>query len=147
HLPTHKQPRHVSNTIYCFPPTSLCLDHRWQTDREISSCDSCSLVVQNNSIHCSRGGLYFSYAHVTFIEKKGQQTRGNVTLYKNARYGRVERLLFMAVDSTGKGGSVSVSKIIKLEEGDSVSLSISNDCLTEPHDTYWGAFRILKPPY
>lgn len=116
-------------------------DHlSWQIDREICPCDNSSLVLRNNSIHCSRKGLYFFYAHVTFVGKAGQQ--GNVTLYRNARFGTTVRVLFSSVGPSERTGSVWVAKIILLRERDSVSLNISSEYLRLPGQTYWGAYQI-----
>ncbi|XP_071763240.1 uncharacterized protein LOC139917907 [Centroberyx gerrardi] len=116
-------------------------EHSWQSDTEISSCESCPLVLLNNSIHCTQDSLYFFYAQVTFNmqSKKGKRT---VTLFKNARSDKSARTLFESVFPSERQGSVFVAKIVRLQKEDSVSLTITSDYQRGPQNTYWGAYQL-----
>ncbi|XP_056142021.1 lymphotoxin-alpha [Lampris incognitus] len=117
----------------------------WQKDTDVRHCDSCSLVLRDNSVHCLKEGLYFFYAHVTFMRYKEETgakgQKRTVTLCGNARVGKSARKLFEGVYPSDSEGSVSVAKIVKLREGDSVSLNITTNYRYEIGSTYWGAYQ------
>ncbi|XP_037532467.1 uncharacterized protein LOC119409638 [Nematolebias whitei] len=101
------------------------------------SCDSCSLLLRNNSIYCSRTGPapYFIYAQVVFM--KGGQG-GSVRLSRtSSSLGRDQKLVEASAPA---GGSVMVVKVIKLRGGDRVSLEVRGEAQND--DTFWGAFQL-----
>ncbi|XP_071386086.1 lymphotoxin-alpha [Centroberyx affinis] len=124
----------------------------WQSDTEISSCESCPLVLLNNSIHCTQDSLYFFYAQVTFnMQREDLDTseKRTVTLFKNGRADKSARTLFESVFPSERlgspsemSGSVFVAKIVRLQKGDSVSLTITADYQRGPQNTYWGAYQL-----
>lgn len=114
------------------------------TDRDswehLDSCDSCFLVLHNDSIHCKKDGLYFIYSQVTFSELTVSPPPRSVILIRNARPGRRLKKLVEGSFSHKQEGSVWVAKIVKLSEGDSFSINITGDFLRQ--STFWGAFQL-----
>ncbi|XP_049438822.1 uncharacterized protein LOC125892706 [Epinephelus fuscoguttatus] len=105
-------------------------------------CTSCSLILQNDSIHCTENGLYFMYAQVTFskLQKKSQTV--SVILKRNASFGKSEIHLVEGTFPNTTVGPVWVAKMVSLTVGDSVSLNITDDFLTDTMLTFWGAFQL-----
>ncbi|XP_049586505.1 lymphotoxin-alpha isoform X2 [Syngnathus scovelli] len=103
-------------------------------------CDQCSLELRDDSIQFGRDGVYFLYAQVTFTEQSGNGEQ-RVIVTRNATSGKSVRKLAEGFYPAGTShGSVWLAKMVRLQEGDSVSVNISGDFLTE--DTFWGAFQI-----
>ncbi|XP_036930654.1 lymphotoxin-alpha [Acanthopagrus latus] len=106
--------------------------------KDLESCDSCFLVLHNNSIHCMEDSLYFIYSQVTF--SKLSHPPRSVILIKNARPGRHLKKLVEGSFSHTLEGSVWVAKIVRLRKGDSVSINITGDFRRD--STFWGAFQL-----
>ncbi|KAL7394148.1 hypothetical protein ABVT39_021384 [Epinephelus coioides] len=105
-------------------------------------CTSCSLILHNDSIYCTESGLYFMYAQVTFskLQKKNQTV--SVILKRNASFGKSEKHLVEGTFPNTTVGPVWVAKMVSLTVGDSVSLNITDDFLTDSALTFWGAFQL-----
>ncbi|XP_073341857.1 lymphotoxin-alpha [Pagrus major] len=101
------------------------------------SCDSCSLVLRNDSIHCKKESLYLIYSQVTF--SKDDQPK-SVILIRNARPGISLKKLVQGTFPHEPEGSLWVAKIVKLSKGDSVSIDIKGEIRRE--STFWGAFEL-----
>lgn len=116
----------------------------WQIDTDVPPCDSCALMLRNNSIHCTKRGIYSFYAHVTFKttrEKAGPQ-KMTVTFYKDGGLRRDrKRPLFEGIYHE-RDSSVFVAKTVSLREGESVSLVINGTCRDDVRNTYWGAYQL-----
>uniref|UniRef100_A0A3Q3END9 TNF family profile domain-containing protein n=1 Tax=Kryptolebias marmoratus TaxID=37003 RepID=A0A3Q3END9_KRYMA len=112
-------------------------DGSWVEDL---SCASCSLILKNNSIYCNRTGSapapYFIYAQVVF--KKSGQAR-SVTLIRNASSSGKSQRNLVEVPAPAEG-SVWLGKIIKLTDGESISLQIHGEYRKE--NTFWGGFQL-----
>uniref|UniRef100_A0A3Q3LKV2 THD domain-containing protein n=1 Tax=Mastacembelus armatus TaxID=205130 RepID=A0A3Q3LKV2_9TELE len=119
-------------------PTAL-ENNSWQA---LHSCHNCSLFLSNNSIHCTQDGLYFLYAQVTFTRHTSEHQSKYVTLKKNPNLTKGKKLKKLAEGSfpSSTEGSVWVAKIVRLREGDSVSLDIKDEILKE--STFWGAYEL-----
>ncbi|KAM7421414.1 hypothetical protein PAMA_015510 [Pampus argenteus] len=111
--------------------------HTWEIF--LPECDSCSLTLHNNHIYCTENSLYFLYAQVTF-SKNLKTEKYSVTLIRNAAFGKIPKTLVGGIFPHTTEWSVWVAKIVSLDEGDSVTLNISGDFLTE--DTFWGAYQL-----
>ncbi|XP_037129701.1 lymphotoxin-alpha [Syngnathus acus] len=110
----------------------------WESS--LPTCDQCSLELRDDSIQFGRDGVYFLYAQVTFTEQSGSGEQ-RVIVTKNATSGKSIRKLAEGYYPAGTShGSVWLAKMVRLREGDSVSVNISGDFLTD--DTFWGAFQI-----
>lgn len=103
-------------------------------------CNQCSLVLQNNSIHCKEDSFYFIYAQVTFTKLSKKNQTKKVTLNRDERPGKSKRKLVEGTFPSTTEGSVWVAKIVKLQNGDSFSLDITDDCLKD--HTFWGAYQL-----
>ncbi|KAM7383042.1 hypothetical protein PAMP_002729 [Pampus punctatissimus] len=112
--------------------------HFWKVYKP--ECDSCSLTLHDNYIHCTENSLYFLYAQVTFSKHLTENYSKSVTLIRNATFGKRNKTLVGGTFPYTTEGSVWVAKIVSLDEGDSVSLNISGDFLTE--HTFWGAYQL-----
>ncbi|XP_076006336.1 lymphotoxin-alpha [Genypterus blacodes] len=112
--------------------------HSWQNDINIPSCDSCSLVLHENSVHCTKSGLYFFYAQVNF-SKDSSQTK-SVMLTRDFRVDKNVKLLVEGTFPVTTEGSVWVSQIVFLEDLDSISFKITDDFQKE--GTYWGVYEL-----
>ncbi|XP_058503814.1 uncharacterized protein LOC131471334 [Solea solea] len=112
--------------------------HSWE---ESPPCHSCSLSLRNDSIHFTESSLYFLYAQVTFTNrpKNRNQTR-SLILIRNPVFGRSLRKLVEGRFPATTESSVWVAKIVRLKEGDSVSLVTSDDLLND--STFWGAYKL-----
>ncbi|XP_023141980.2 uncharacterized protein LOC111579092 [Amphiprion ocellaris] len=108
-------------------------DQYWE---ESPGCDSCSLVLRNDSIYCKKKSWYFIYAQVTF--RKTHQSK-SVVLKRNEVFGKSMKKLAEGTCPLEEG-FVWVARIVSLTEGDSVSLEISGDILKD--STVWGAFQL-----
>lgn len=105
--------------------------------KESPSCGSCSLVLSNNSIKCTKNSVYFFFAHVTF--RNTPQSK-SVVLKRNPGEGVRLKILAQGKLQKTMEGSLWVAKIVSLREGDSVSLDISGDVLNDA--TVWGAYEL-----
>uniref|UniRef100_A0A8C9VLD2 THD domain-containing protein n=1 Tax=Scleropages formosus TaxID=113540 RepID=A0A8C9VLD2_SCLFO len=144
-----------SNVTFEEQPVFSLLDHRfshiqltmgnWTRDLEIHWTDSSGILdFRNNSVFIGAEGLYFFYAHATFVSCKTEKKR-TVTLFRNAIPGQKSQIKLSEVVQEGKGeDTVSVSKAISCERGDSVRLEIHPaDCYKWNSDkTYWGFFLL-----
>ncbi|XP_031169010.2 lymphotoxin-alpha [Sander lucioperca] len=113
--------------------------HLWE--ESTPKCHSCSLVLLNDSIHCNDNGLYFIYAQVTFNKPKKSQTK-SVILKRNATPGKREKTLVEGTFPNTTEGTVWVAKTVRLTEGDSVSLNITDDFQADSTSTFWGAYQL-----
>ncbi|XP_068613552.1 lymphotoxin-alpha [Brachionichthys hirsutus] len=105
-----------------------------------NSCDSCVLVLRDDSIHCTAKGLYFLYAQVTFNKYPKTRRDMSVIIIQNAQFGKSERTLVEGSYPKTMGGSVWVANVVNLSQGDSISINITGDFLSD--NTYWGAFQL-----
>ncbi|XP_030250397.1 lymphotoxin-alpha [Sparus aurata] len=121
-------------------PSFIQLHMHRDSWEHLDSCDSCFLVLHNDSIHCKKDGLYFIYSQVTFSELTVSPPPRSVILIRNARPGRRLKKLVEGSFSHKQEGSVWVAKIVKLSEGDSFSINITGDFLRQ--STFWGAFQL-----
>uniref|UniRef100_A0A3Q1ERU4 THD domain-containing protein n=1 Tax=Acanthochromis polyacanthus TaxID=80966 RepID=A0A3Q1ERU4_9TELE len=126
------KPANVSPTAQVLDGNFSMNDQSWE---ESLACDSCSLVLQDNSIYFKKQGLYFIYAQVTFREMNESNF---MVLKRNAVFGKSMITLAEGTCPPEKV-SVLVARIVRLTEGDSVSLNISGVILKE--STVWGAFH------
>ncbi|XP_054638030.1 lymphotoxin-alpha [Dunckerocampus dactyliophorus] len=110
---------------------------RWQ--KCSPTCDPCTLALRDDSIQSAKDGVYFLYAHVTFAKGASSKAK-SVIVTRNATGGKSTRKLVEGTFPNTTTGSVWVAKMVRLQEGDSVSVNISGDFLTE--DTFWGAFEL-----
>ncbi|XP_070767887.1 LOW QUALITY PROTEIN: lymphotoxin-alpha [Enoplosus armatus] len=109
----------------------------WQNS---ARCHSCSLDLRDGSIYCTESSLYFIYAQVTFSKHPMNRKAKSVILRRNATFGRSMKKLVEGTFPQTTAGSVWVGKIVSLTEGDSVSLDITDDFLTD--NTFWGAYQL-----
>nr|XP_020500129.2 uncharacterized protein LOC109992006 [Labrus bergylta] len=109
----------------------------WQAEH---SCESCSLELRENSIHCSQTSLYFLYAQVTFSRHPKTSLTKTVILKRNASSYISKKILVEGTFRNTTEGSVWVGKIVSLTKGDSISLDITDDFLTD--STFWGAYQL-----
>ncbi|XP_051263055.1 uncharacterized protein LOC127367333 isoform X2 [Dicentrarchus labrax] len=114
--------------------------HSWQNDIQTPKCQSCHLDLRDNFIFCMKDSLYFIYAQVTFSKHANKSQSKSVILKKNASFGRRERILVEGTLPHTTEGSVWVAKIVKLTEGDSVSINITDYFRT--YSTFWGAYEL-----
>ncbi|XP_064206137.1 uncharacterized protein LOC135262800 [Anguilla rostrata] len=105
-----------------------------------------SLDLRNNSVYVGSGGLYHFYAQVTF-GKMTKLTKRKVTLIRNGIPGLEERRLSEAVNWGTEEGTVSISRTIRCQEGQSFRLEIwpRMPLRHNAQYTYWGLF--LLTPY
>ncbi|XP_061770689.1 lymphotoxin-alpha [Nerophis ophidion] len=113
-------------------------NHPWVTGPP--TCDPCSLTLRDDSIQSAKDGVYFLYVHVTFTKGLRSSKGKSVVLTRNATSGKSTRKLVEGTFPATTQGSVWVANMVRLQEGDSVSVNISGDFLTE--DTFWGAFEL-----
>ncbi|XP_068591933.1 lymphotoxin-alpha [Cebidichthys violaceus] len=105
-------------------------------------CQSCSLVLRNDSIHCTKSSHYFLYAQVTFTEPRKKSQTKSVILKINPSFGRVVKVLVEGIFPDITEGSVWVANVVRLTEGDSVSLDIEGEFKTQSSSTFWGAYEL-----
>ncbi|XP_055019797.1 uncharacterized protein LOC110170138 isoform X2 [Boleophthalmus pectinirostris] len=112
----------------------------WKLDNDLSAdlaCDACSLVYNNNSIHCRRKGLYLAYAQVKF---HSDEQNWSFTLKKNGFKGETtERTLFQ-IDGPKLQNSSFAMKVVSLQKEDSISLIIDGKYSYEK--TFWGVIQL-----
>ncbi|XP_068180548.1 lymphotoxin-alpha [Antennarius striatus] len=108
--------------------------------RDSNSCESCFLVLRDNSIHATKRGLYFLYAQIAFINYTKTMKKKSVILFRNAQIGKSLLTLIEGVYPSTTDGPVWVANIVNLSRGDSVSINITGDFLTD--NTFWGAFQL-----
>uniref|UniRef100_UPI0037E7B946 lymphotoxin-alpha n=1 Tax=Semicossyphus pulcher TaxID=241346 RepID=UPI0037E7B946 len=111
--------------------------HSWNEEH---SCKSCSLTLRDDSIQCSGSGFYFLYAQVTISRQHRNNQNISVILKRNSSFGKIMKVLVEGTFPHLTEGSVWVAKIVRLSEGDSVSLDITADVLKD--HTFWGAFQL-----
>uniref|UniRef100_A0A3B3ZZX2 TNF family profile domain-containing protein n=1 Tax=Periophthalmus magnuspinnatus TaxID=409849 RepID=A0A3B3ZZX2_9GOBI len=115
-----------------FSPGFVFAAQNWTRDTAISgdlSCNSCPLDIVNSSINCRMEGLYLVYAQVSFSELTSDNSHVYLTKNEVPGESRTTRIF-----------SVSVMKVVILEEGDSVSLEITGDFCTK--GTFWGMIQL-----
>ncbi|KAF3839514.1 hypothetical protein F7725_018231 [Dissostichus mawsoni] len=100
-----------------------------------------ALFLSNDSIHFKERSTYFIYAQVNFRKHHGKGQR-SVTLKRNPTNGRGELVLVEGTFPETTVGSVWVSKLVNLSEGDSVSLEIRAEINKDSQFTFWGAFQL-----
>lgn len=104
-------------------------------------CSNTTLLLQKDLVIISTEGFYYTYAQVTFREKEGE---GTMTLVANENVpGKAVRKLSEAEHG---GGTVSMSTVILLRNGDSLKLKISHQSLIlrDTSQTYWGLYRLAE---
>ncbi|KAG7321692.1 hypothetical protein KOW79_014550 [Hemibagrus wyckioides] len=105
-------------------------------------CPNTTLLLQNDLVEITTGGFYQTYAQVTFIDKEKEE--GTVTLVANENVpGKAARKLS---EAEHRGGTVSMSAVIRLKNGDRVKLHIKPPSLIlrDPSKTYWGLYMLDK---
>nr|XP_046171859.1 uncharacterized protein LOC124006116 isoform X1 [Oncorhynchus gorbuscha] len=121
----------------------------WENDHDAPVCGSCSLVLRDNSVYIRSEGFYYFYVQVTFTRHTGGEEKRKVTLFKNGIQHKTEqRRLSEAVYHGEKEGTVFMSRMVKLQQGNSLSLEITsknNSFRYGGENTYWGAYQL--PPY
>lgn len=121
---------------FVLSPTALQNDS-WEVTPEYNQC---SLVLHNNAIHCKEDSVYFIYAQVTFTKHSKKNQNKKVTLKRHERPGKKSRDLVVGTFPNTTEGSVWVAKIVKLQNGDAISIVITDDCLKD--HTFWGAYQL-----
>ncbi|XP_055083706.1 uncharacterized protein LOC129456886 [Periophthalmus magnuspinnatus] len=114
----------------------------WTRDTAISgdlACNSCPLDIVNSSINCRMEGLYLVYAQVSFSELTSDNSHVYLTKNEVPGESRTTRI-FVDISVPKSQKSVSVMKVVILEEGDSVSLEITGDFCTK--GTFWGMIQL-----
>ncbi|XP_023658423.1 lymphotoxin-alpha [Paramormyrops kingsleyae] len=116
------------------------LEKKWIQDLQIHDSIT-STFLHNSSVTLNTGGLYYFYAVTTFRPCDKKKT---VVLVRNKIPGRKEKLTLSEVRMTLSEGSMSLSKLISCEKGDSLTLEvIPVECLRwSPEKTYWGLFLL-----
>ncbi|XP_074540306.1 lymphotoxin-alpha [Halichoeres trimaculatus] len=127
--------RATIRVVFKFPAASSSAP--WEAEHR---SESCSLDLHDNSIHLTQPGLYFLYAQVTFSRLSRKNQTKSVILKKNPSSGTSVKKLVEGTFPRLTDCSVWVAKIVRLREGDSVSVDISDDFLTEM--TFWGAYQL-----
>uniref|UniRef100_A0A8C7GWK1 THD domain-containing protein n=1 Tax=Oncorhynchus kisutch TaxID=8019 RepID=A0A8C7GWK1_ONCKI len=119
----------------------------WENDHD--ACGSCSLVLRDNSVYITSEGFYYIYVQVTFTRQTGGEEKRKVTLFKNGIQNQTQRRrLSEAVYHGVKEGTVFMSRMVKLQQGNSLSLEITsknNSFRYGVENTHWGAYQL--PPY
>ncbi|XP_023836282.1 uncharacterized protein [Salvelinus sp. IW2-2015] len=120
----------------------------WENDHSVPVCGSCSLVLRDNSVYIRSEGFYYFYVQVTFTRHTGGEGKRKVTLFKNGIQNKTQqRRLSEVVYHGEKGGTVFMSRMVKLQHGNSLSLEITsenNSFRYGGENTYWGAYQL--PP-
>uniref|UniRef100_A0A8C7PX00 THD domain-containing protein n=1 Tax=Oncorhynchus mykiss TaxID=8022 RepID=A0A8C7PX00_ONCMY len=121
----------------------------WENDHDATVCGSCSLVLRDNSVYITSEGFYYIYVQVTFTRHTGGEEKRKVTLFKNGIQNKTQRRrLSEAVYHGEKEGTVFMSRMVKLQQGNSLSLEITsknNSFRYGVENTHWGAYQL--PPY
>uniref|UniRef100_A0A8C7J966 Uncharacterized LOC109909184 n=1 Tax=Oncorhynchus kisutch TaxID=8019 RepID=A0A8C7J966_ONCKI len=121
----------------------------WENDHDAPVCGSCSLVLRDNSVYIRSEGFYYFYVQVTFTRHTGGEEKRKVTLFKNGiQHKTQQRRLSEAVYHGEKECTVFMSRMVKLQQGNSLSLEITsknNSFRYGGENTYWGAYQL--PPY
>uniref|UniRef100_A0A8C7QQ22 THD domain-containing protein n=1 Tax=Oncorhynchus mykiss TaxID=8022 RepID=A0A8C7QQ22_ONCMY len=141
--------------FFCFPapsPSYIQLTMgtlSWENDHDAPVCGSCSLVLRDNSVYIRSEGFYYFYVQVTFTRHTGGEEKRKVTLFKNGiQHKTQQRRLSEAVYHGEKECTVFMSRMVKLQQGNSLSLEITsknNSFRYGGENTYWGAYQL--PPY
>ncbi|XP_024268728.1 uncharacterized protein LOC112245022 [Oncorhynchus tshawytscha] len=121
----------------------------WENDHGVPVCGSCSLVLHDNSVYIRSEGFYYFYVQVTFTRHTGGEEKRKVTLFKNGILNKTQqRRLSETVYHGEKECTVFMSRMVKLQQGNSLSLEITsknNSFRYGGENTYWGAYQL--PPY
>uniref|UniRef100_A0A4W6BQ04 THD domain-containing protein n=1 Tax=Lates calcarifer TaxID=8187 RepID=A0A4W6BQ04_LATCA len=120
-----------------FVESPTALNNHWEV---LPGCNSCSLSLHEDSILCKEDSLYFIYAQVTFTKHPNGSKAKSVILRRNTTYGKSMKKLVEGIFSNTTEGSVWVAKIVSLQNGDSISLDITDDFLID--STFWGAYQL-----
>ncbi|KAJ4931056.1 hypothetical protein JOQ06_025355 [Pogonophryne albipinna] len=127
------------NSIVAPPGSIVHHNDSWQESPP--GCRSCPLFLSNESIHFKERSTYFIYAQVNFSKHRGTGQR-TVILKRNPTNGRGAHVLVEGTFPETTVGSVWVSNIVDLSEGDSVSLEITTEFEKDSQLTFWGAFQL-----
>ncbi|XP_041650205.1 CD40 ligand-like [Cheilinus undulatus] len=111
--------------------------YSWEIEHK---CEFCSLDLHEDSINCSKTSLYFLYAQVTFSRHPRNNQAKEVILKRNPSPDKTDKKLVEGIFPHTTESSVWVAKIVRLEEGDSISVNITDDFLSE--NTFWGVFQL-----
>uniref|UniRef100_A0A671M9Q9 Lymphotoxin alpha (TNF superfamily, member 1) n=1 Tax=Sinocyclocheilus anshuiensis TaxID=1608454 RepID=A0A671M9Q9_9TELE len=100
-------------------------------------CETGSFSLENGTVKVTVSGLYYFHAQVYFIQITQTNYMPTVTLLKNKGPGTKERKLSQ-VKRNGPG-LLTMIRLVKLNEGDSISLKINPiiGLSGEDYDTYW----------
>uniref|UniRef100_A0A8C8LRT2 THD domain-containing protein n=1 Tax=Oncorhynchus tshawytscha TaxID=74940 RepID=A0A8C8LRT2_ONCTS len=148
HLPESKEEnQHPTSKLYWVIHTDVNRTLSWENDHD--ACGSCSLVLRDNSVYITSEGFYYIYVQVTFTRQTGGEEKRKVTLFKNGIQNQTQRRrLSEAVYHGEKEGTVFMSRMVKLQQGNSLSLEITsknNSFRYGVENTHWGAYQL--PPY
>ncbi|XP_071326150.1 lymphotoxin-alpha [Trachinotus anak] len=146
-VPTPK-PDTISSTSNAFAPLMSVgsfsyiqlvksLNHSWE---ESPRCDMCSLHLQDDSILCKKTGFYFIYAQVTFTKYPSKTQTKSVILKRLPTFGKSTKKLVEGTFPNTTTGSVWVAKIVKLNDGEKISLDVTGEFLND--STFWGAYQL-----
>nr|XP_046254621.1 CD40 ligand-like [Scatophagus argus] len=113
-------------------------NRKWQDSLSNSSVPSI-LKLDKDSIHCLKDGLYFIYAQVTFSEVLQENQDKSVILTRYAD-GKSNKVLVEGTLPHTTHGSLWVAKIVKLRQGDNISINITSDFRTD--STFWGVYQL-----
>lgn len=109
----------------------------WQ---EFHTGGSCSLHQLEGYIHCRKSSLYFLYAQVAFAKHPSESQSKAVILLRNPGYGKGLKKLAEGTFPPTTEGSVWVANVVRLKEGDTISINITGEFLSDI--TLWGAFEL-----
>ncbi|XP_056330298.1 lymphotoxin-alpha [Danio aesculapii] len=105
-------------------------------------CESKTLKLNNSSVEIAKSGLYHIHAQVSFKrQEKTQETKktsqkNTINLIKNKGLGAQKKLSEVI---SFEPGTLRLIRLVKLKEGDSISLDItqSMSILEDEYHTYW----------
>ncbi|XP_051965918.1 uncharacterized protein LOC127631704 [Xyrauchen texanus] len=111
----------------------------------IPLCESSSSSLKNNTVEITTGGLFYIHAQVEFRKASNSinqeiKNPGTIILVRNERKDGAKRLRKLSEVTRYEAGSVSIIRMVQLDEGDTISLYIEESSmvlLTEDSNTYW----------